>query len=374
MQVPAVPSVRTAMAAPCCVFGGDLEKASLTAAQIAARVNGSIEGDGQRVVTGVAPIDHAREGDLSFIVQPKYYAALETSPAAAILVDANCPRSERHVLIRVENPYYAFLQVASLFAPPQRPPDGIDATAIIHPTAILGEGVAIGPYVVIEENVRIGDAAVIGALCFIGRGAALGEKCHLAARVHVAHNVVLGKNVIIQSGSVIGSDGFGYVPVHEGYVKIPHAGTVVLEDDVEIGANCAIDRGTFGETRIGSGTKLDNLIHVAHNVQIGKNTVIAAQSGISGSTKIGSNVKIAGQVGFVGHIEIGDNSSFGAQSGISKSVPAGQIYFGTPAQEIMQAKREEASIRRLPELLKRVRALEKALHTVAGNGQEVSGD
>lgn len=338
-----------------------MKKASLTAAQIAEHLEGSLEGDGQREITGIAPIDHAGESDLSFIAQPKYYAALQTSPAAALIVDARCPSSSRHVLIRVQNPYHAFLQVASLFAPPQRPPDGIDATAIIHPSTEVGKRVAIGPYVVIEQDVQIGDDAVIGALSFIGRGAVLGERCFLVARVHVAHQVVLGKNVIIQSGAVIGSDGFGYVPVNDKYVKIPHTGTVVLENDVEIGANCTIDRGTFGETRIGSGTKLDNLIHIAHNVQIGRNTVIAAQTGISGSAQIGNGVKIGGQVGLVGHIEIGDNTSLGAQSGVSKSIPAGQTYFGTPAKEIMQAKREEAALRRLPQLFKRLKAVEKAL-------------
>ena len=338
-----------------------MEKTLLTAAQIATHVNGRLEGDGQRVVTGIAPIDQSREGDVSFIAQPKFYAALQASPAAALLVDANCPSSAHHVLIRVQNPYYAFLQVASLFAPSQRPQDGIDATAVVHPSVKLGKRIAIGPHVVIEQDAQIGDDVVISALSFIGRGAVLGEKSFLAARVHVAHQVIVGKSVIIQSGSIIGSDGFGYVQVNGNFVKIPHTGTVVLEDEVEIGANCAIDRGTFGETRIGSGTKLDNLIHVAHNVQIGKNTVIAAQTGISGSTKIGNNVQVGGQVGFVGHIEIGDNTSIGAQSGISKSVPGGQTLFGYPAKEIMQAKREEASIRRLPELFKRVKALEKVL-------------
>ena len=338
-----------------------MEQAVLTAAQIAAHVNGEVEGDGQRRVIGIAPIDQARDGDLSFIAQAKYFDFLQSSPAAALLVDGDCPVSARQVLIRVRNPYHAFLQAANLFAPPQRPPEGVDQSAVIHPMAKLGWRVAIGPQVVIEEDAEIGDEVVIGALSFIGRGAAIGDGCVLWPRVHVAHGVRLGKKVMVQSGSVIGSDGFGYVPVEGAYVKIPHAGTVVLEDQVEIGANCAIDRGTFGETRIGSGTKLDNLIHVAHNVQIGKNTVIAAQTGISGSTKIGSNVQIGGQVGFVGHIEIGDNTSFGAQSGISKSVPAGQTVFGYPAKEIMQAKREEASIRRLPELYKRVKALERAL-------------
>jgi UDP-3-O-[3-hydroxymyristoyl] glucosamine N-acyltransferase len=177
--------------------------------------------------------------------------------------------------------------------------------------------------------------------------------------------VQIGDDVIIQAGSVIGSDGFGYVK-HEGaYHKIPHLGTVVLEDGVEIGANCTIDRGTFGETRIRRGTKLDNLVHVAHNVEVGENTVMAAQTGVSGSTKIGSRVTIAGQVGFVGHIEIGDDTTFGAQAGVSKSIPAGMTVSGYPAREHQLARREEAAKRRLPELLKRVRALEKALAKIA---------
>jgi UDP-3-O-[3-hydroxymyristoyl] glucosamine N-acyltransferase len=349
------------------VCGGELNKASQTAAQIAAHVHGVLEGEGQRLITGLAPIDQAGDGDLAFIAHAKYYPLLQTSPAAAILVDGECPPSLRQVLIRVQNPYHAFVQAAYLFAPPQRPPVGIDASAIIHPAAKLGSRVAIGPHVVIEEDADIGNEAVIGALSFVGRGASVGEGCEIFPRVCIAHHVRLDKKVIVQSGSIIGADGFGYMPANGRHVKIPHTGTVVLEDEVEIGANCTIDRGTFGETRIGSGTKLDNLIHVAHNVQIGKNTLIAAQTGISGSTKIGNNVKIGGQVGFVGHIEIGDDTSFGAQSGISKSVPAGGTYFGFPAKEIMQAKREEASIRRLPELYKRVKTLEKALGGAAAN-------
>lgn len=341
-----------------------MKEIALTAAHIATHVQGTLEGDGQRLITGIAPIDQAGEGDITFVAQAKYLDVLKTSPAAAILVDGNCPASTPHVLIRVQNPYFAFLQVASLFAPSQGPAAGVDATAVIHPEAKLGRHLAVGPHVVIEEDAEIGEGVIIGAQSFIGRGAVIGDNCFLAAQVHIAHHVRLGKKVVVQSGSVIGADGFGYVKEQERYFKIPHTGTVVLEDEVEIGANCTIDRGTFGETRIGSGTKLDNLIHVAHNVQIGKNTVIAAQTGISGSTRIGNNVQIAGQVGFVGHIEIGDNTSFGAQSGVSKSVPAGQTVFGYPAKELMQAKREEASIRRLPLLFKRVKELEKVLRRV----------
>lgn len=342
-------------------FGGDVKELGLTAAQIASHVQGTLEGDGQRLVTGIAPIERAQEGDITFIAQPKYIPLLEMSPAAAALVDSRCPASPRHILIRVRNPYYAFLQVARLFVPLPRPPAGIDGSAIIHPAARLGQHLAIGPHVVIEEDAVIGDGVVIGAVSFVGHGAVIGEESFLAPQVHIAHQVRLGKKVVVQSGAVIGSDGFGYVREEGRYFKIPHAGSVVLEDEVEVGANCTIDRGTFGDTVIGRGTKLDNLIHIAHNVQIGQNTVIAAQTGISGSVRIGSNVTIAGQVGFVDHIEVGDGATFGAQSGVSKSVPAGKTFFGYPAKELTQAKREEAAIRRLPLLFKRIAALEKAL-------------
>ncbi len=341
----------------------------LTAAEIARAVQGRVEGNAAVIITGLAPIDQALPGDLTFVAQSRYFSHLETTPAAAVLVDANCPapssRVNRPALIRVANPYLAFVQIARNFFQPPAPPPGVHSTAIVDRSVRLGENVAIGPYVVIEPDCEIGDAARISALCFIGRGSRLGNRTVLFPQVHVAHGVQIGNDVIIQAGSVIGSDGFGYVK-HEGvYHKIPHVGTVILEDGVEIGANCGIDRATFGVTRIRQGTKLDNLVHVAHNVEIGAHTVMAAQTGISGSTKIGSRVTIAGQVGFVGHIEVGDDTTFGAQAGVTKSIPAGITVSGYPAREHQQARREEAARRRLPELLKRVRALEKALAKIA---------
>jgi UDP-3-O-[3-hydroxymyristoyl] glucosamine N-acyltransferase len=348
----------------------------LTAAEIARATQGEVEGNAAVVVTGFAPIDHARPGDLTFIAQSRYFSCLDKTPASVVLVDGGCPaaKPEGPVLIRVANPYFAFVQVAKDFFQPPAPAPGVHPTAIVDKSARLGENVAIGPYVIIEPECEIGGASCIGALCFIGRGARIGRRTVLFPQVHIAHGVQIGNEVIIQAGSVVGSDGFGYVK-HEGaYHKIPHVGAVILEDGVEIGANCGIDRGTFGETRIRRGTKLDNLIHVAHNVVIGEHTVIAAQSGISGSTQIGSHVTIAGQVGFVGHIEIGDNTTFGAQAGVTKSIPAGLTVSGYPAKEHQQARREEAALRRLPELLKRVRALEKALAKVAPEALEKSDD
>lgn len=341
-----------------------MEFASLSAAEIAQLTQGEIEGNEQVRITGVAPIESAGPGDLSFIAQPRFLAMLASTPAAAVLMDrrsAAPAAGARPVLIRVANPYFAFVQVVQRLVPAPAVAVGIASTAHLGANVRLGRGVAIGPFAVIEEGCELADAVQIGPHCFLGRNARLGENAILHAGVRVGHQVQIGRNVIIQSGSVIGSDGFGYVP-HEGrHHKIPHLGTVVLEDEVEIGANCCIDRGTFGETRLKRGVKLDNLVHVAHNVTIGENTVIAAQTGISGSTSIGREVTIAGQVGFVGHIEIGDRAMFGAQAGVTKSIPAGLVVSGYPAREHRKAKREEAALRRLPELLQRVRFIEKLL-------------
>lgn len=266
-------------------------------------------------------------------------------------------------MIKVVNPYLAFVRIArELFhlGEPQR--SGIHPTARIDPTAQVGDDVSLGPGCLVEAAVRIGAGSILQAGVVVGRGSKIGQHCQIGSHVVIASDVQIGNEVIIQAGSVIGSDGFGYVRDGDVSYKIPHIGTVVLEDRVEIGANCTIDRATFGETRIRQGAKLDNLIHVAHNVEIGENTVIAAQTGISGSTKIGRNVIIAGQVGFVGHIEIGERAVFGAQAGVTKSIPPGMTVSGYPAKPHAQAKREEAALRRAPDMVKRLRKLEQRVH------------
>jgi len=339
----------------------------LTAAEIARVIQGRVEGDAAVIITGLAPIDQARPGDLTFVAQPRYFSHIVTTPAAAVLVDGNYSASPATgaVLIRVANPYFAFLQIAQFFFQPQDSFTGVHPSAVISENVRCGKNITIGPHAIVEPECEIGDDVRIGGLCYIGRGVKLGHRVALFPHVHVGHGVQLGNDVIIQSGAVIGSDGFGYVK-HEGvYHKIPHLGTVILEDGVEIGANCTIDRGTFGETRIRRGTKLDNLVHLAHNVEVGEHTVIAAQTGVSGSTKIGNRVTIAGNAGLVGHIEIGDDVTIGARAGVSKSIPAGLTVWGYLAREHTLARREEAARRRLPELLKRVRALEKALAQIA---------
>ncbi|MDZ7268818.1 MAG: UDP-3-O-(3-hydroxymyristoyl)glucosamine N-acyltransferase [candidate division KSB1 bacterium] len=331
-------------------------------AELARHVGGEVEGNPDTVITGVAPIEQAAGGDLTFIAQPRFLDQLERTPAAAVLLARNlAATSSRCALIRVDNPYFAFIRILQKVLPGPEVTHGIAATAQVHPRARVGREVSIGPYAVVEAGCEIGDGVQIGAHCYVGAKVRIGTNSVLFPHVCLGHEVVIGRNVIIQFGSVIGSDGFGYLR-HEGrYHKIPHLGTVVIEDEVEIGANCTIDRGTFGQTHLRRGAKLDNLIHVAHNVEIGEHTVIAAQTGISGSTKIGREVTIAGQVGFVGHIEIGDRTTFGAQAGVTKSIPPGMVVSGYPARDHAQARREEAAIRRLPELLKRVRTLEKLL-------------
>ncbi len=342
----------------------------LRAIDLANLVQGELFGDANTIITGIAPIESANAGDLSFIAQARFFDHLNTTAAAVVLVDRKSalPENLRCTLIRVANPYLAFVQAIKQYVPLPQVASGIHPTAQIGNGARLGANVAIGPLAIVSEGCELGEGVRIGPQCYIGPRARLGANTILFQGVHVAHEVTLGNNVIVQYGAVIGSDGFGYVPHAGTYHKIPHLGTVVLEDEVEIGANCCIDRGTFGETRIRRGAKLDNLVHVAHNVVIGENTVIAAQSGISGSTTIGRDVVIAGQVGFVGHIDIGDRTVFGAQAGVTKSIKAGITVSGYPAREHNKAKREEAALRYLPDLLKRVRRLEKKLGQEEGVG------
>ena len=333
--------------------------------KIASVVQGEIEGDDQIIISGVNPIEQAGKGDLTFITKEKFVDYLVDTSAAAVLIHSNIsiPEKVRPTLIRVSNPYFAFLQIIKQMMPgPSNSLEpGIHKTAQIGRDVQLGKNAIIGPLTILEAGCKIGNNVQISAGSYIGQNSQIGENTFLYPHVHIANDVNIGKNVIIQSGTVIGSDGFGYVKNDDRYHKIPHLGNVVIDDDVEIGANCCIDRGTFGKTHIHTGVKLDNLIHVAHNVEIGEHTVIAAQTGISGSTKIGDGVTVAGQVGFVGHISIGDKTIFGAQAGVTKSIPAGMTVSGYPARDHVKSRKEEAATRRLPKLLKRVKALENLI-------------
>ncbi len=340
---------------------------SLTIDSIAEMIGAVVDGDGSREISGLAKIEEATQGQLSFIANNKYFKFIETTNASAVLVEPDFPEAKDKTLLRVKNPYFAFLKLARHFYK-QKPQvlQGIHETANIGENCEIGENPAIGANVVIGSDCKIGANVVIHPGVVLGTDVSVGDNCILYANVTVREQCVIGNGVIIHMGAVIGSDGFGFAFEDGKYHKLPQMGNVVLEDDVEVGANTTIDRATLGETRIKTGAKIDNLVQIAHNVQVGEHTAIAAQAGISGSTKIGRYVRMGGQAGLVGHIEIGDQAAIGAQAGITKSVPEKEFVSGYPARPHMQAKREEASLAKLPELIKKVRRLEAQLRDLEG--------
>ncbi len=334
----------------------------LTVADIARLVNGEIVGDGLRLVSGFSGIKEAKKDDLTFLGNPKYESLLLDTQAGVILVPRQiaCPGK---TVIRVDNPSLSFSKVVNHFLKdaPDYKPRGIHPTAVIAPKAKLARDVAVGPYTTIEANAVIEEGCVLYAGCYVGHDTHLKAGCLLYPHVILRENVSVGRRVIIHSGTVIGSDGYGYVTVDGKHMKIPQVGSVVIEDDVEIGANVTIDRARFDKTVIGEGTKIDNLVQIAHNVTIGKHCLIVAQAGIAGSTRIGDGVILAAQAGLVGHIEIGDGAVVAAQSGVSKSIRAGEQVFGSPAQPIKNAFRNNAHIQRLDKYVERIKALEKRI-------------
>jgi UDP-3-O-[3-hydroxymyristoyl] glucosamine N-acyltransferase len=338
----------------------------MTILDIATLLGGNVIGDGGIVITGMAKIEEAGSGDLSFISNPKYEKYLEQTKASGVIVSSSL--DERRyatlppALIKVDNPYAAFVVALERLDPqPELLAPGIHATAVIAPSATLGEGCAIGAHVFIGERCIIGARSKILPNAVLGDRVTIGENCLIYPNVTIREDCILGDRVILQPGAVIGGDGFGFAPKKDGtFQKIPQRGIVVIEDDVEIQANSCIDRATMGETRIKRGTKIDNMVQIAHNVVVGENTVIAAQSGIAGSTKVGKNVMIAGNVGIIGHLTIADRVSIAGQSGIAKSITKeGQTYFGIPAKEMSRALRIEGAIRQLPEVLKELREVEQ---------------
>jgi UDP-3-O-[3-hydroxymyristoyl] glucosamine N-acyltransferase len=321
-----------------------------TLKEIADFVEGEIVGDDSIVIRGVAGIKEACEGDITFAANPKYFPLIEKTRASAIITYRDVKKVSKPI-IRTDNPSLAFAKVVSFIAPAQvKHPKGIHPTAILGKELILGNDVAIGPYTVIEDNVSIGDKSIVYSGCYVGRYAKIGMNTLVYSNVSILEHVAIGNGVVIHNGTVIGSDGFGFVTIDGIHHRIPQVGTVVIEDDVEIGSNVAIDRARFDKTVIGRGTKIDNLVHIAHNVVIGQNCFIVAQVGISGSSSVGNNVILAGQVGLVGHINIGDNAVVMAQSGVSKSIPAGTTVWGYPAKPENIAKRVNACVQNLPRL------------------------
>lgn len=333
----------------------------LTVTELAAFVGGKVIGDEDRLIEGMGKIEAARPNEVTFLANPRYAHYLSQSKAGAVLVPPGTPAGGP-TLIEVENPYLAFLALLERFFP-QQPwvKAGVHPTAVLEAEVELGPEVAIGAFCFVGRGTQIGARTVLFPQVVVGPECRIGDDCRIYPRATIRERVRIGNRVIIQPGAVIGADGFGFIPDTGEYRKVPQVGTVVIEDGVEIGANTTIDRATLGETRIGAGTKLDNLIQVAHNVVIGENCVIAAQTGISGSTRIGKDVRIAGQVGFVGHISVGDGAQVGAQSGVGRNIPPGAVFSGRPARPHNLWRRIEACITRLPDLFRRVRALETQL-------------
>ncbi len=309
---------------------------------------------GDLEITGVAGIEHAGPSQLTFIANPKYAIQAKRTSAAAIIVDNKFPAEGRPVL-RSDNPYLSFSQALALFYAPPRYAPGIHPSAVVHPSAKLGEGSHIGPYVLIDEDVIIGDNAVLLGHVVIYRGARIGDNFFAHAHAVVREFCQLGNNITLQNGVVIGADGFGFARDSKGWQKIVQSGLTVIENDVEVQANACIDRASIGETRIHRGAKIDNLVQVGHGSTVGENTMLCAQVGLAGSTQVGNNVILAGQVGVAGHCTIGDNAIATAQSGIPNDVPADTIVSGYPAIENRQWLRAVAVFNKLPDLAKAVR-------------------
>ncbi len=310
--------------------------------------------DGDVRVSGVSTLQDAGPGDVCYYGNRAYRKYLSTTSALAVITGEKVETSSRNLLL-VEHPQKAFSEALVLFGTPVSSGfPGIHPSAVVHRDADLGEGVSVGPCSVIDADVVMGDGTRIGSGCYVGPGARIGSDCIFYSGVHVYHGCVVGDRVILHSGVVIGADGFGFIPGPDGPLKVSQNGNVVLGDDVEIGAGSTIDRAVVGSTRIGDGTKIDNLVHVAHNVIMGSGCLVAAQTGIAGSTVVGDNVTFGGQAGITGHVRIGDGAVVAAQSGVMKDVPAGMTVSGYPAREHDKSVRMSAALGDLPRFRRRV--------------------
>lgn len=337
---------------------------------IAERFGATLEGDGELEIKAVAGLKEASAGDISFLANPKYAAQVAETSASAVIVPQDWDRPVKCAILRAENSDQTFAEVAELFYEPvPAPVAGVHPTAVIAESAQLGGGVSIGAHCSIEAGVVIGDNTVIQANCVVGYKTTIGDNCFFYPLVSVREFSEIGSRVIIHNGSVIGSDGFGYAVQEDGSrTKIPQIGKVVIEDDVEIGANVAIDRARFGKTKIGKGSKIDNLVQIAHNVVIGEHSVLCGQAGISGSSTIGSRCILAGQAGLAGHLEVGDGAIIGAQAGVMKDVPAKDFVIGSPAMPHLLAKKMIANMVTLPKLKDKVKRLESLVSNASSTG------
>jgi UDP-3-O-[3-hydroxymyristoyl] glucosamine N-acyltransferase len=338
---------------------------TMTLRELADRLGCRLEGDGTIEITGVAGLEAAGPGDVSFFANPRYAAALETTRASAVIVSEHGAAGPRVAALRTPNPYLAFAEALELLTGDAVPPPGVHPSSVVAADAFVGADVSIGPFVVIAPGARIGDRVVLHPHVVIGPGAAIGDDCILYPHVSVRERSVIGARVILQDGAVIGSDGYGFVGLTDGtHRKIPQRARVVVEDDVEIGANTTIDRPAVGETRIEAGTKIDNLVQIAHGVRVGAHSLLAAQVGIAGSVTLGDHVTLAGQVGVAGHLTIGDHVIATAQTGIPSSVEPHTVVSGYPAMPNREWVASAAVVRRLPELRRQLLALSRRLEAL----------
>lgn len=336
--------------------------------ELAALLNGTVEGNGSLMLHTVSKIEEGKEGSLSFLANPKYEEHIYDTNSTAVLVSRNfvANKSVQTVLIRVDDPYAAFTFLLEKFSNPSSQMSGIEEMSYVDGSASLGANVYVGAFAYISKGAKVGNKTKIYPQVFIGENVQIGSNCIIYPGVKIYHECVVGDNCIIHASSVIGSDGFGFAPLADrSYKKIPQTGNVVIEDDVEIGSNCSIDRATMGSTYIRKGTKLDNLIQVAHNVEIGEHCVLAGQAGVAGSTKLGKYIVIGGQVAIAGHLQIANGNQFGGQAGVLGNITdEDKKWFGTPVMEVRDSLRSSAVIRRLPELMSRIDALEKELKKI----------
>lgn len=344
----------------------DLE---LTLADLAADVDGRVTGDADRRIAGVQTLEAAQPEHLSFVTHPRYRRQAESSRAGALLVGEDWQGSTGHDLLVAPEPSWALARILERFHPRVRPRSGVHPTAVIDPACEVGADVTIGPHATVGEGSVIGDRAVLAAGVVVGRECRIGDDTWIHPRVVLYDGTQIGARCILHAGAVLGSDGYGFA-THEGrHVKVPQVGRVVVEDDVEVGANTTIDRAMLAETRIGAGTKIDNLVQIGHNVVVGEHSMLVAQTGIAGSTRLGRYVALGGQAGVVGHLELGDGVQIAAASAVLQSVPAGQTLAGYPARPVARWRREQALTRRLEELWRRLRRLERARGIKEGDGE-----
>jgi UDP-3-O-[3-hydroxymyristoyl] glucosamine N-acyltransferase len=343
-----------------------------TAKQIAEFLNGTVEGDENATAHTFAKIEEGTQGALSFLSNPKYNHYLYNTEASIVLVakDFKPEQPVKATLVRVNDPYESLAKLMSLYTSMKPVKTGISSTASISEKAEIGKNVYIGPFVVIEDGVTVGDNTRIYPHVTIGEGASIGNNCIIYPNVTIYHGCKVGNNCILHAGCVIGADGFGFAPTPTGYEKIPQIGIVELEDDVEIGANTCVDRSTMGRTIIKKGVKLDNLIQVAHNVEVGENTVISAQTGIAGSSKIGSWCMIGGQSGISGHISLGNRVNLGAKAGVLGNIKEGHNIMGYPAFDYKSFLRSSVIFRKLPEMSKELEQLRKEINEMKSKPQE----